>query len=330
MQLFTEYGRLALADSGKKPFQRLQFLVRDWSFPYEAEYGALGGEVLLKRRMEVQEKQHSELQSLRRHIASCFTEIACFLMPHPGLTVATNQTFDGRLADITPEFKNSLKELVPMLLGPENLIPKEINGQRVKARDLVQYFKSYMAIYKGNELPEPKSMLVATAEANNLTAVAAAKDIYAQLMEDVCGGNKPYLSSAHLDSEHGRIKEKALHQVGSSPAGCRHSSSKTPVDVSIFFQFSSKRKMGGEEFSEKYREKLEQDLDEQFGTFRAHNESKNIFKAARTPAVYFAIAVVMYIFSGIFGLVGLYTFANFANLIMGVALLTLATWAYIR
>lgn len=88
--------------------------------------------------------------------------------------------------------------------------------------------------------------------------------------------------------------------------------------------------MGGEEFSEKYREKLESDLDESYGTFKAHNESKNIFKAARTPAVYFAIAVVMYIFSGIFGLVGLYTFANFANLIMGVALLTLATWAYIR
>lgn len=95
-------------------------------------------------------------------------------------------------------------------------------------------------------------------------------------------------------------------------------------------QFSSKRKMGGEEFSEKYRERLEQDLDESYGTFKAHNESKNIFKAARTPAVYFAIAVVMYIFSGIFGLVGLYTFANFANLIMGIALLTLATWAYIR
>uniref|UniRef100_A0A2M4A1Q3 Putative conserved plasma membrane protein n=1 Tax=Anopheles triannulatus TaxID=58253 RepID=A0A2M4A1Q3_9DIPT len=306
LQLFTEYGRLALADSGKKPFQRLQFLVRDWSFPYEAEYGAAGGQVILKRRLEVSDRQHPELQSLRRHITSCFTEIACFLMPHPGLTVAINPSFDGRLSDITPEFKQSLRELVPMLLGPENLIVKEINGQKVKARDLVQYFKSYMAIYKGNELPEPKSMLVATAEANNLTAVAAAKEIYTQLMEDVCGGTKPYLSTGHLDSEHSRIKEKALHQ------------------------FSSKRKMGGEEFSEKYREKLEQDLDVTYETFRAHNESKNIFKAARTPAVYFAIAVVMYILSGIFGLVGLYTFANFANLIMGVALLTLATWAYIR
>ncbi|XP_055679839.1 atlastin isoform X2 [Lutzomyia longipalpis] len=306
LQLFTEYGRLALADSGKTPFQRLQFLVRDWSFPYEAPYGAEGGEMILKRRLEVSDKQHPELQSLRRHIKSCFSKIACFLMPHPGLTVATNPKFDGRLADITDEFKDSLKELLPQILAPENLVIKEINGQRVRARELIQYFVSYMNIYKGSELPEPKSMLVATAEANNLTAVAEAKDLYVQLMEDVCGGTKPFLSNAHLDAEHQRIKEKALHQ------------------------FSAKRKMGGDEFSEKYREKLDNDLEESFGNFRAHNESKNIFKAARTPAVYFAIAVVMYIMSGIFGLFGLYVFANSANLIMGAALLTLAMWAYIR
>lgn len=47
-----------------------------------------------------------------------------------------------------------------MLLAPENLVLKKINGQRVKARELVQYFKSYIQIYSGNELPEPKSMLV--------------------------------------------------------------------------------------------------------------------------------------------------------------------------
>lgn len=164
LQLFTEYGRLALADSGKKPFQRLQFLVRDWSFPYEAEYGAMGGQTILQRRLELSDKQHPELQSLRKHISSCFSEIACFLMPHPGLTVATNPNFDGRLADITPEFKQSLRSLVAMLLSPENLIVKQINGQKVRARDLIQYFKSYMAIYKGNELPEPKSMLVVSKE----------------------------------------------------------------------------------------------------------------------------------------------------------------------
>lgn len=71
-------------------------------------------------------------------------------------------------------------------------------------------------------------------------------------------------------------------------------------------------------------------MDESFLQFKAHNESKNIFKAARTPAVFFAIAVTMYILSGIFGLVGLYTIANVCNLIMGIGLLTLVLWAYIR
>lgn len=62
--------------------------------------------------------------------------------------------------DIDPEFKRNLQILVPMLLSPENLVLKEINGQKVKAWELVQYFKSYINIYSGNELPEPKSMLV--------------------------------------------------------------------------------------------------------------------------------------------------------------------------
>lgn len=62
--------------------------------------------------------------------------------------------------DIDPDFKNSLQILVPMLLAPENLVLKRITGQRVKARDLVQYFKSYIQIYSGDDLPEPKSMLV--------------------------------------------------------------------------------------------------------------------------------------------------------------------------
>ncbi|KAH8275761.1 hypothetical protein KR026_005146, partial [Drosophila bipectinata] len=306
LQLFTEYGRLALADTGKKPFQRLQLVVRDWSFPYEAEYGAVGGEKIVKRRLEVSDKQHPELQSLRRHINSCFTEVACFLMPHPGLNVATNPHFDGRLSDITAEFKHGLRSLVPMLLAPENLVFKEISGQRVRARELIQYFQSYMSIYKGNELPEPKSMLVATAEANHLTAVAAAKELYQQLMEEVCGGTRLYLSTAHLETEHLRVKDKAL------------------------FQFATKRKMGGEEFTEKFRIQLEADLEDVFNNYRAHNESKNIFKAARTPAVYFTCAAIMYILSGIFGLLGLYTFANFCNLLMGVALITLSLWAYIR
>jgi hypothetical protein len=64
------------------------------------------------------------------------------------------------VSDIEPDFRKQLLKLVPMILAPENLVIKEIAGQKVKAKELLQYFKSYLEIYRGDKLPEPKSMLV--------------------------------------------------------------------------------------------------------------------------------------------------------------------------
>ncbi|XP_033966727.1 atlastin-1 isoform X2 [Pseudochaenichthys georgianus] len=188
LQLFTEYGRLAMEETFLKPFQSMIFLVRDWSFPYEFPYGQEGGMNFLEKRLKISENQHEELQNVRKHIHSCFTNISCFLMPHPGLKVATNPNFDGRIKEIDGEFINNLKVLVPWLLSPENIDVKEINGSKITCRGLLEYFKAYIKIYQGEELPHPKSMLQATAEANNLAAVAAAKDLYSKKMEQVCGG----------------------------------------------------------------------------------------------------------------------------------------------
>lgn len=149
LQLFTEYGRLALEDSASKPFQSLLFLVRDWSFPYEAEFGFQGGQRVLDRRLEVSEKQHAELQQLRQHIRSCFEDIRCFLMPHPGLKVATNPNFDGKLVDIENEFQQQLGVMIPRLLDSHALVHKEINGQKMTCRELLEYFKAYMHIFRG-------------------------------------------------------------------------------------------------------------------------------------------------------------------------------------
>jgi atlastin len=109
LQLFTEYGRLALEDSGETPFQKLMFLIRDWSYPYENDYGLEGGKDILDRRLKVNDKQHPELQALRKHINACFGKIDCYLMPHPGLRVATDPQFDGKLRDIEKGFKEVLQ-----------------------------------------------------------------------------------------------------------------------------------------------------------------------------------------------------------------------------
>ena len=65
--------------------------------------------------------------------------------------------------------------------------------------------------------------------------------------------------------------------------------------------FNSRRKMGGEEFSLKYREKLEVEIMEAFDNFRILNENKNIFKAANTPITLATVAMICYIASQILG-----------------------------
>lgn len=89
--------------------------------------------------------------------------------------------------DIDDDFKKSLANLVPLLLAPDRLVEKEIGGNKVTCRDLLEYFKvlqdcikvqffytghksrcdnlyftflqAYIKIYQGEELPHPKSML---------------------------------------------------------------------------------------------------------------------------------------------------------------------------
>uniref|UniRef100_A0A8C7GK08 Atlastin 3 n=1 Tax=Oncorhynchus kisutch TaxID=8019 RepID=A0A8C7GK08_ONCKI len=275
LQLFTEYGRLAMDEIFLKPFQ-------------------------------VKETQHEELQTVREHIHSCFTSINCFLLPHPGLKVATSPAFKGQLSDVAPEFKEELRNLIPTLLHPDNLAEKEINGNKVTCRGLLEFFKAYIKIYQGEDLPHPKSMLLATAEANNLAAVAAAKDQYYKNMEKVCGGDLPYVAPASLEEKHQFFLQESLHV------------------------FSSTKKMGGQEFCDRYQDQLEAELVELWQSFRKHNESKNVFTAFRTPAVLFVLVCFLYVLSGLLLFIGLATIAFACDCVLGLAMVAMLTWAFIR
>lgn len=317
LELFTEYGRLALSDGGGgddsteeeqryKPFQKLLFLVRDWMYPYEWAYGLDGGNGLLEKRLAISEKQHHEHQQLREHVRSCFDEIECYLMPHPGLRVAINPKFDGRLSEIDVQFRECLAELIPNVLASENLCVKTINGEPVRCRDLVHYFNAYVKIYQGETLPEPKSMLEATAEANNLQAVNVARDLYKDYMEAVCGGEQPFVAPQLLEREHLAARDDAVGR------------------------FQSTRKMGGAAFSEPYEQQLLDELTAMYESFGKLNESKNIFHAIRTPAILFTLLATIYCFSTILELVGLVRWANFCSILMLMLFLTIFAWSYGR
>ncbi|KAH9371486.1 hypothetical protein HPB48_018864 [Haemaphysalis longicornis] len=140
LQLFTQYGKLAQQVTEKRPFQKLLFLVRDWQYGYERAYGFDGGYDLLEQRLKVSEELDPELQSLRHDIESCFSEISCFLLPHPGKKVASGPQFEGCLSDIDDEFKEQLQVLVPFVLQPNNLVVKKISNSDVTCRQMLDYF----------------------------------------------------------------------------------------------------------------------------------------------------------------------------------------------
>lgn len=306
LEIFTEYGRLALEATDEKPFQKLVFLIRDWSFPYEHPYGLNGGEKLLSKKLAIKENQPVQLQRVRRHIRACFNEISCFLMPHPGPRVATNPKFDGRWMDIDQEFVEQLQTLVPLLLDPKNLVVKEIGGRQVTGRQLMEYFKVYINVFAGETMPEPKSMLEATAEANNLTAVATARDSYINAMEELCGGDRPYINPKTLEAKHQDFRQESIEGFDKIP------------------------KMGGREFSEAYREKLIMEIDQAFEHFEAQNKSKNMFSLFGTPMVLLVACVVCFISSRIFEFVSLMPIANLFFMVGTVDLGLLIVYMFCR
>lgn len=66
----------------------------------------------------------------------------CFIVRHGGLArifkIMMNLLL---LVEIDDEFIKNLKILIPWLLSPESLDIKEINGNKITCRGLVEYFK---------------------------------------------------------------------------------------------------------------------------------------------------------------------------------------------
>jgi len=95
-------------------------------------------------------------------------------------------------------------------------------------------------------------------------------------------------------------------------------------------KFRATKKMGGQIFSQKYEEQLSKEIEEEYEEFVSMNNSKNIFYAARTPAVLFALIVTFYLISYVVGFVGITVVSSLANYCLGISILLLLAWSYIR
>jgi atlastin len=193
LHLFTEYGQLAAqgemgADTSCKAFQRLLCLVRDWSFK-DFKPGSEGGQLYLDKILKVTDKQHRDLKSVREHVHASFESLNCFLLPHPGLEAVETEDYDGSAHLLRENFREQLSKLVEYTLKPEYLVVKKINGIEITCKEIFKYFSIYIKMYQDpSALPEPKTALQATAEANNVSAKERSINHYNKEMTIACSG----------------------------------------------------------------------------------------------------------------------------------------------
>lgn len=133
LELFMGYCGLVREQLNDKPFQKLIFLVRDWQYACETSYG--DGKEVVNERLRTTDVP-TEIQKRNERIRSEVDQIEGFLLPYPGGSVV-GQNKGTEIEGVDSVFIENVKQFVPSVCAPENLIVKKIGGQRLRVRDVI-------------------------------------------------------------------------------------------------------------------------------------------------------------------------------------------------
>jgi atlastin len=112
LRYFAGFARLAEKDDNDEPFQKLIFLIRDWQmsdydYGYYDDQNSIEGKNFKKDALNVRQTQPKEVQDTHESILSTFTDVGCYLTPHPGPQVARYSNSDAKSFD--QDFLDHLK-----------------------------------------------------------------------------------------------------------------------------------------------------------------------------------------------------------------------------
>ncbi len=229
LALFSEYGRMALSSqasscddsnesstnsSNVKPFQHVEFLVRDWQHFDDEQEDDINS---MRKSMDdyiaqvVKERNVKDLQETREQITACFEKISCFGLCHPGIPV-TKKNYDGSLALIDETFL-TLVDAYARYAFDETLEPNLVMGRKITAPELREHVVQYTKLFHdGARFPEAKTLLEATALANNYGAKSLSILMYKESMDSLVGigARNAYISEADFSIHAKTSHDKAL------------------------------------------------------------------------------------------------------------------------
>jgi len=196
----------------KKPFQTVEFLVRDWqNFSDDSNITKCLDEMpgVLDAALKQPTKDHNS----REQIKSAFENISTYLLPHPGLPM-TKLQYKGSIKEIESNFLQLLDIYVRRVLD-QQLVVKKIQGRVVSPQSLITYIKTYADVFKEGQVPKPMTLVDAMSMTTNLVAKEEALSQYKAEMHVLTGG-KSYVPKPDLKDRHDRVYALALDKFDSS------------------------------------------------------------------------------------------------------------------
>uniref|UniRef100_T1ILU6 GB1/RHD3-type G domain-containing protein n=1 Tax=Strigamia maritima TaxID=126957 RepID=T1ILU6_STRMM len=194
----TEYARIAVRNKNENPFQKLIFLIRDWERISSHVHGFGGGMAYLNtwltdnnedqnptRNNEVQNptrnngntQQPPETNKIQ-NLLETFTELQCFLMPHPGVKAWLMGNFKGEPKFIEPYFLEYLDMFVPNVVN--NI---KVNTLLRTGPELYTFIEDYIKAVSDAEMPKAEEHFNLQVKSHNIKAVELAEEKYEELMK---------------------------------------------------------------------------------------------------------------------------------------------------
>lgn len=125
-----------------KSFQNINFIMRNWSNIQQYPWGFNSDNKYIMKSIE-----HIGSHSNMTHIKSSFKDINSFLLPFPGPMIRLKKS-TGCWSQMDVEYKKQLKLLIEHILGPNNLIIRKINRDKITGSGLNEKIKTHFKAIK--------------------------------------------------------------------------------------------------------------------------------------------------------------------------------------
>jgi len=196
-----------------KPFQTLDFLVRDWA-NFEDEW-------------TMEECKQQMADHLRRHVdpktvvenstaeamQNMFENIGCFCMPHPGRKIQ-NSKWNGNVNDIEPDFIRFIDEYVSEVFTT-GLEVKSLLGQELSTFTLPHVLRDFVKSFQ-DSTPVAMSFVEAMTNATVLMAKEKFLKFYTNKLDDETAKHPRGLEKAEFEKIHRSISGEIQSQFKSA------------------------------------------------------------------------------------------------------------------